>query len=196
MAGVRRLGVTSLTAIGDPAAREVVRRELDVDVVARRDADAEPAQAPCEARQDGVAVLELDLERGAGERLDDAADAAERIFFDDGGQGLAALFTAAALASARRGNGSSFGLVCTEPYARSRSYCWQQSLIAFAPADGFARAAAHHGDRFRRPERRAQRNFPAAPAVSGLDMITGAIVFGMVGVAAGFTWDYVINRGK
>jgi len=27
-------------------------------------------------------------------------------------------------------------------------------------------------------------------------MITGAIVFGMVGVAAGFTWDYVINRSK
>jgi len=27
-------------------------------------------------------------------------------------------------------------------------------------------------------------------------MITSAIVFGMVGVAAGFTWDYVVNRGK
>jgi len=28
------------------------------------------------------------------------------------------------------------------------------------------------------------------------DMITSAIVFGVVGVAAGFTWDYVINRDK
>jgi len=27
-------------------------------------------------------------------------------------------------------------------------------------------------------------------------MITSAIVFGMVGVAAGFTWDYLINRDK
>jgi len=25
-------------------------------------------------------------------------------------------------------------------------------------------------------------------------MITSAIVFGMVGVAAGFTWDYVLHR--
>jgi len=25
-------------------------------------------------------------------------------------------------------------------------------------------------------------------------MLTSAIVFGMVGVAAGFTWDYVFNR--
>ena len=106
---VRRLGVTSLTAIGYPAAGEIVRRKLDVDVVARRDADAEPPQTSCEAREDRVAVLELDLERRAGERLDDAADEAQRVFFDDGGQGLAALFAAAALASARRGNGSSFG---------------------------------------------------------------------------------------
>jgi len=32
--------------------------------------------------------------------------------------------------------------------------------------------------------------------VEGPAMLTSAIVFGMVGVAAGFTWDYVINRGK
>jgi hypothetical protein len=30
----------------------------------------------------------------------------------------------------------------------------------------------------------------------GTAMLTSAIIFGMVGVAAGFTWDYVINRGK
>ncbi len=35
-----------------------------------------------------------------------------------------------------------------------------------------------------------------AGRVVGTDMITSAIVFGMVGVAAGFTWDYVVNRGK
>jgi hypothetical protein len=27
-------------------------------------------------------------------------------------------------------------------------------------------------------------------------MITGAIVIGMVGVAAGFTWDYLIKRDR
>jgi hypothetical protein len=27
-------------------------------------------------------------------------------------------------------------------------------------------------------------------------MITSAIIFGAVGVAAGFTWDYVINRDR
>jgi len=26
-------------------------------------------------------------------------------------------------------------------------------------------------------------------------MLVAAIVFGAVGVAAGFTWDYVVNRG-
>jgi hypothetical protein len=42
----------------------------------------------------------------------------------------------------------------------------------------------------------AQSNFPAPPAVYIKAMITSAIVFGMVGVAAGFTWDYVVNRDK
>ena len=46
----RPLGVPSLTAIRDPPAGQVVRRELDVDVVARGDADAEAAQASREAR--------------------------------------------------------------------------------------------------------------------------------------------------
>jgi hypothetical protein len=41
-----------------------------------------------------------------------------------------------------------------------------------------------------------QRNFPYRAAVFGGVMLTSAIVFGMVGVAAGFTWDYVVNRGK
>ena len=135
---VRRLGVPSLTAIGDPAAGEVVRREFDVDVVARRDADAEPAQTSREAREDRVAVLELDLERRAGKGLDDAADEAQRVFFDDGGQGLAALFAAAALASARRGNGSSFGWNGWTAGNRSRSPGWG----AFALAVGFARERA------------------------------------------------------
>jgi hypothetical protein len=27
-------------------------------------------------------------------------------------------------------------------------------------------------------------------------MITGSIVFGLVGVAAGFTWDYLVKRER
>jgi hypothetical protein len=54
-----------------------------------------------------VAVFELDLERRAGKGFDDAADQAQRIFFGDGSQGLTAFLAAAALASARRGNGNS-----------------------------------------------------------------------------------------
>jgi hypothetical protein len=173
------LCVPSLTAIGDPPAGQIVRRELDVDVVAGRDADAEAAQTAREAREDRVAVLELDLERRAGKRFDDAADQAQRVFFDDGGQGLAALLAAAALPSARWGNGNSL------------RGCGVRLVRRFAPAIGFARE-----DGFRRRGLAAQRNFPGAPPVVGSEMITSAIVFGMVGVAAGFTWDYVVRRGE
>lgn len=68
------LGVTALTAIGDAAAGEIVRREFDVDVVTGRDADAEPPQAAGQTRQDRVTVFQFDFERRTGERLDDAAD--------------------------------------------------------------------------------------------------------------------------
>jgi hypothetical protein len=57
-----------------------------------------------------VTVFEFDLERRAGERLDDAPNEAKGIFFDDGGEGLAAFF-AAAPPSTRRGNTGSFSAV-------------------------------------------------------------------------------------
>ena len=101
------LCVAALPAVGDAAASQIVRRQFDVDVIARRYPDPKPAQAPRETGKDGVTVLELDFERRAGKRFDDAADEAQRIFFDDGGQRLAALFAATALASARRRNGNS-----------------------------------------------------------------------------------------
>jgi hypothetical protein len=62
---------------------------------------------------------------------------------------------------------------------------------AFAPAVGFARE-----DGFHRRHAGTQRNSLRADTVVGSVMITSAIVFGAVGVVAGFTWDYVINRGK
>gem|GEM_PF-2367492 len=61
----------------------------------------------------------------------------------------------------------------------------------FAAADGFARER-----RFRAHDAHVQGNFAVMERVEGPAMLTSAIVFGMVGVAAGFTWDYVINRGK
>jgi len=95
-----------LAAVCDPAAGEIVRRKLDVDVVARRDADAKAPQPAGKAGEDRVAVLELDFERRAGERFDDAADKAQRIFFDDGSEGLAALFAAAPPSTRRRNTDS------------------------------------------------------------------------------------------
>ena len=95
-----------MTAVCDPATGEIVRRQLDVDVIARRDADAKAAQPAGKAGEYRVAVLELDLERRAGERFDDAADKAQRIFFDDGSEGLAALFAAAPPSTRRRNTDS------------------------------------------------------------------------------------------
>jgi hypothetical protein len=84
-----------LTAIGDAAARQVVRRQLDIDVVSRRDPDAKAPEPPGQTGQDRVTIFELDLERRAGKRFDDAADQTQRIFFLDGCEGLAAFLAAA-----------------------------------------------------------------------------------------------------
>ena len=62
---------------------------------------------------------------------------------------------------------------------------------AFGAADGFARER-----RFRASDAHMQGNSGIMNRVQRTAMLTSAIVFGMVGVAAGFTWDYVINRGK
>jgi hypothetical protein len=158
-----------LAAIGDAAAGQIVRRKFDIDVVAGRYADPKPSQAPRETGKDRVTVFEFDLERRAGERLDDAADEAERIFFNDGCQGLAA-FLAAASPSARWGNGGSFVTVG-----------WLASL---EDVPGWSIRFKRRGQPFC-----CRRCCRAA-------MITSAIVIGMVGVAAGFTWDYLIKRDR
>lgn len=75
------LGVATLTTIRDATARQIIRRELDIDVIARGDADAKAAQPTCKTRQDRVTVLQLDLERRARERLDDASDETEGVLF-------------------------------------------------------------------------------------------------------------------
>ena len=107
-----------------------------------------------------MAVLEFHLERRAGERLDHAADEAQRVFFDDGRfEGGPTASLAAAASFTRWGNGISLIDDCE----RGRFFGTQ--LAASAPGQEFV-------------------------------MLIDAIVFGMVGVAAGFTWEYVIQRGR
>ena len=119
-------------------------------------------------------VLELDLERRAGERLDDAADQAQRVFFGDRRDRFAASLAAAAFAF-WRGNGGS-----------SRA---SASAGSFDPRRRFACES-----RFRALGAPPQTNFTERAAVIRSVMLVGAIVFGMVGVAAGFAWDYVVAR--
>ena len=66
----------------DPAAVQVVRRELDLDLVARKDADVVLAHLPGDGREDTVAGVELHPEHRAGERLDDLAFDLDLLFFD------------------------------------------------------------------------------------------------------------------
>src|SRR5919197_2934285 len=66
-------GQDLLVAVDDPATRQVVRRQLHHDPVVREDADVVHAHLAADVCQDLVAVLELDLEHGVRQRLDDSA---------------------------------------------------------------------------------------------------------------------------
>jgi len=57
------------------------------------------------------------------------------------------------------------------------------------------RFALGAGDEFRSAPLLQQRNSPHPVRVPDI-MLTGAVVFGMVGVAVGFTWEYVFNRER
>ncbi len=67
---------------GDAAAGEVVGRELDLDAIAGEDADVVLAHLPGDASEDAVAVVQLDPEHGARERLDDLAFDLDLLFLD------------------------------------------------------------------------------------------------------------------
>src|SRR3954470_15942777 len=69
-----------LVPIGDPASAEVVGRQLNLDAVARQDADVVHAHLPGDVGEHLVAVLELDPEHGVRERLDDSALQHDRVF--------------------------------------------------------------------------------------------------------------------
>src|SRR3954469_646245 len=65
--------VLLLVPVCDPAAVEVVGRELDDHAVAGEDADVVHAHLPRDVREDLVAVGELDPEHGVREGLDNRA---------------------------------------------------------------------------------------------------------------------------
>src|SRR6185503_17364128 len=62
-----------LVAVGDAAAVEVVGGELDLDPVSRQDADVVAPHLARDVAEHLVPVVELDLEHGVREGLDDLA---------------------------------------------------------------------------------------------------------------------------
>jgi hypothetical protein len=76
-----------LVAVRDATAREVVRRELDLDAVTRSDADVVHAHLPGNVGEDLVPVLEFDTEHGIGERFDDRSFDQDRVVLGFGQRG-------------------------------------------------------------------------------------------------------------
>jgi len=62
-----------LVAVGDAAPREVVRGDLHDDPVTREDADVVHPDLARDGAEDGLSVLELNVEHGVGQGLDDLA---------------------------------------------------------------------------------------------------------------------------
>jgi hypothetical protein len=95
------------------------------------------------------------------------------------------------------GFAAAFLLAAAAPFARwgneSSSGGWV-ALLQTSP--GGQRFAPGAGDEFRSAPLLQQRNSSHPVRVPDMVMITGAVVFGMVGVAVGFTWEYVFNRER
>ena len=71
----------SAVPVGDPTAAEVVRAELDLDFVARQDADVVLSHLPGDRREHGMAApVELHPEHRARERFDDLAFHLDLLF--------------------------------------------------------------------------------------------------------------------
>jgi hypothetical protein len=71
---------TSAVPEDDPAARQVVRRELDPHAVAREDPDPVAPHLPGRVAEGFMVVVELDPEHAAPERLDDLAFELDLLF--------------------------------------------------------------------------------------------------------------------
>ena len=73
---LRRLTI----AVDDPAALEIVRRQLDRDAVARIDPDAVTPHFPGGVAESRVSVVELNLEETVSEGLDDLSLKLDLVF--------------------------------------------------------------------------------------------------------------------
>src|SRR5712691_8256212 len=72
---------SSTVSVGDPAPGQVVRGELHLDLVARKDPDVVLSHLPGDRREHGVSPVELHSEHRARERLGDLAFDLDLLFF-------------------------------------------------------------------------------------------------------------------
>ena len=72
-----------LVAVGDASSAEVVRGELDPDFVLGKNSDVVAAHLSRDVPQHGVPILELYVEHGVWERLNDGAFQHDGFFFCD-----------------------------------------------------------------------------------------------------------------
>lgn len=70
-----------LVAVGDAPSGEVVRSELNLDLVTRENSDVVATHLSGDVSQNGVTILEFDPEHGVREGLDDGAFQHDGIFF-------------------------------------------------------------------------------------------------------------------
>src|SRR2546426_3890378 len=70
-----------LESVRDPAPREVVRRQLDLDAVAGQDADEVHAHLAADVREHPMAALELHAKHRVRQRLHHRAFDLDRVFF-------------------------------------------------------------------------------------------------------------------
>lgn len=75
------IGRDSLVAIGDTTALEVVRGQLHLDAIARKDADVMHSHLPADVRKHFVTVLELDPEHSVRKRFGNSPFKDDGIFF-------------------------------------------------------------------------------------------------------------------
>lgn len=84
-AALDRRGLASgLVAVGDAAAREIVRRDFHRHAVTFENADAEPAQLARDGREHLGAIVQRHAERRARQNLGDGSFELDQIFLGDG----------------------------------------------------------------------------------------------------------------
>ena len=72
-----------LVTVGDASSAEIVRGELDLDSVLRKNSDVVAAHLSRDVPEHGVPIFKLHLEPGVRERLDNGAFQHDGFFFCD-----------------------------------------------------------------------------------------------------------------